>query len=454
VVNFGLAQVVNFRLSFPEDRRKYKSAEEIYLNTTELHMYFENNPTAWFVDQNYPEDMEQLFKELSIGDIPRVKRKNKDDRGYVIIRDDHSSHKRGLNGFDPDIEADGLEHAIKHPSIEKSLFIWNRIAIPNKDCIRGVVESSSRQTFENSKKNEQISQKFGQLLMQNDWLPDKQGNFYKPSELEHDDLPDSFVRDEKLAEQIEMKKDVAAKFFEEAGISQDTIKIAKELEMHPELLEEFRKKLQPVAPDEESTATETVLDRIDYKDKLINSFNQPGKTELQESTTDEGKVINHGRRARKIQKDIKEDKANEPPPEERSKKIPRKVWEGKNCEARIFLQKQYNGKCQICGQTFIKRNGQPYFEGLYLVSRTNARRIDRAGNILCLCANHSAQLQHGSVEAGDIIEQIKSFIIENDEERNPPMLRIKLCGKECKITYTEKHLLDLQELLRASESQE
>ena len=443
---------IRFLSAVNGDIKNYKSAKEIYFNITELHMYFENNQNTWFIDKSYPPDLEQLFKELSIGDIPKVKRKNKDNRGYVIIQNFHGAHKRGLNGFDPDIEVDGLEYAIKHPSIKKSLFIWNRIAIPNTDCIRGVVESSSRQTFENSKKNKQISQKFGQLLIQNDWLPDKQGKLHKPSELELDGLPDSFVRDEKLADQIEMKKDVVAKLAEEAGISQDTIKIAKELEMHPELLEEFRKKIQPVAPDEESREPETGPNKINYNDKLKNSFNQPGKTELQETTTDEGKVINHGRRARKIQEGIEEDKANEPSIEERFSKIPKKVWEGKNYDARIFIQKQYNGKCQICGQTFIKRNGQPYFEGLYLVSRTNARWIDRAGNILCLCANHSAQLQHGSVEAGDIIEKIKSFIIENEEERNPPMLRIKLCGKECKIIYTEKHLLDLQELLISSKS--
>jgi len=432
---------------------EYKCAEDIYKNASELHHYFQGNSEAWFICDDYPDEILSLLDELRINGQPKVTKKSPDTNGFVIISKSHSYHRRGIKGFDPDIKVDGLEYAINHPSIEKSLFIWNRIAIPNKNCIRGVVESSSRKTYENSKNNEQISQQFGQLLMQNDWLPDKQGDFYKPSELEHDDLPDSFVWDEKLAEQIEMKKDVVAKLAEEANISQDTIKIAKELEMHPELLEEFRKKLQPIAPDDESTATETVLDKIDYKDKLINSFNQPRKTELQESTTGEGKVINHGRRARKIQEGIEEDKANEPSPEERFNKIPKKVWEGKNYDARIFIQEQYNGKCQICGQTFIKRNGQPYFEGLYLVSRTNARWIDRAGNILCLCANHSAQLQHGSVEAGDIIEKIKSFIIENDEERNPPMLRIKLCGKECKITYTEKHLLDLQELLRASESQ-
>jgi hypothetical protein len=210
----------------------------------------------------------------------------------------------------------------------------------------------------------------------------------------------------------------------------------------------------PEKPSKESAEEEiNHANEINYGRELEKSLNRAGKTEPLDQITDDGKVINHRRRAGKIKGYIEEDKANEPSPSVRSKKIPQKVWEGKNYEARKFLEEQYNGKCQLCDQTFIKRDGKPYFEGFYLVSRTNARWIDRAGNILCLCANHSAQLQHGSVEVNDIKEQINSFVIENKEEKNPPVLEIKLCGKKCKITYTEKHFLDLQGLLNTSKCQ-
>lgn len=36
------------------------------------------------------------------------------------------------------------------------------------------------------------------------------------------------------------------------------------------------------------------------------------------------------------------------------------------------------------GATFPKRDGQPYFEGIYLVSRTSARWLDQPANVLCL----------------------------------------------------------------------
>jgi hypothetical protein len=65
--------------------------------------------------------------------------------------------------------------------------------------------------------------------------------------------------------------------------------------------------------------------------------------------------------------------------------LPRKVWDDKNPDVRQFLLEQYAGRCQICTATFPKRDGNPYFEILYLVSHTSAAWIDRPGDVLCLC---------------------------------------------------------------------
>jgi len=214
---------IKFIRAINGNKEEYKAAKEIYLNTDELRMFFENNPDVWFLDKTYPEDLEPLFKKLSVGVSPRVKRENKSDKGHVVIQDSHGWHERGLNGFDPDIEVDGLKQALTHPTIEKAKYIWNQIVIPNAECIRGIVESSSRKTYEHSEKETKISIKFGRLLMDTPWLPDKQGNFYKPAELKLDDLPESFIRDEKLVNQLGMKKDVVAKLAEETGIEPEDI---------------------------------------------------------------------------------------------------------------------------------------------------------------------------------------------------------------------------------------
>jgi hypothetical protein len=431
--------------------KNYRAPKDVYLNCDDLRMYFDDNPDTWFVDTSYPEDLKPLFKKLSVNDRPRVERKSKNDKGHVVIQDSHGSHKRGLNGFDPDIEVDGLKFAIEHPTLEKSEFIWNHVAIKNSDCIRGIVESSSRKTYEDSNKREEISHNFGRLLMDTPWLPDKQGNFHKPAELKLDDLPESFVRDEKLVNQLGMKKDVVAKLAEEAGISQDTINIAKELENHPELLEEFRKKIRPVASDKESTETETDTDKICYKDELQKSFNRPGETELQEQAIDTGKVKDPDRRREKSYEEHKKRLDHEPKPNERRKETMRTILEGPDEQVREYLFQFYDGKCQICGKTFPERNGNPFFIANYIVPKKLARFIDTPANALCLCADHFAKWQHGAVEAEGIIGQIENFKTESEGGNCKPVLKIILCGEECEIKFIEKHLLDLQELLRASE---
>jgi hypothetical protein len=290
------------------------------------------------------------------------------------------------------------------------------------------------------------------LLIDNAWLPTPDGSFVRPSELSPDDLPNSFIRYDKLTDLLGMKKDVVAKLAEEAGISQDTIKIAKELESNPELLEEFRKRIQPVASDKESTGMETGPDKIDYKDELGKYFNRPGETELQEKATDTGKVRHPDRRRDKSYEEHKKRLDSEPKPTERRKETIRTILEGPDEQVREYLFQLYGGKCQICGKTFPERDGKPYFIANYIVPKKLARFVDTPANALCLCADHFAKWQHGAVEAENTSGQIDAFKTETEGKNSLPILRIKLCGEECEIEFKEKHLLDLQELLRASES--
>ena len=59
---------------------------------------------------------------------------------------------------------------------------------------------------------------------------------HKPEELGLDDLPESFKRDEELANQLGMKKDVVAQLAEEAGVP---IEFIKQLRSNPREYEEF-----------------------------------------------------------------------------------------------------------------------------------------------------------------------------------------------------------------------
>ncbi len=127
------------------------------------------------------------------------------------------------------------------------------------------------------------------------------------------------------------------------------------------------------------------------------------------------------------------------------------LLEGTDPQVRSTLEEWYGGKCQICGETFPERNGRPFFMENYIVKRKIARQNDNYANALCLCADHFAKWQHGSVEADNIFEQIKSLKPKSEGGDGNLKITMKLCGEECQITFNEKHLLALQEVLKMAE---
>ena len=190
-------------------------------------------------------------------------------------------------------------------------------------------------------------------------------------------------------------------------------------------------------------------EKISYSEEIRKRFNR-GK--INPSPGDNyfppGPVRDPARRKSAIEEEIDKARQREPLPEQRFKRVPVRVWEAKNYEGRPFLKEQYGGKCQICNSTFSKQNGEPYFEGLYLVSHTRARWLDRPGNVLCLCANCCAKFEHGTVEAENIEQQITNWKCKAEGGMEEPFLQVRLCGDDVKIRFTERHMLDLQVLCK------
>ena len=77
----------------------------------------------------------------------------------------------------------------------------------------------------------------------------------------------------------------------------------------------------------------------------------------------------------------------------------------------------------------------PYFEALYLVARTKARWIDRPGNVLCLCATCCVKLQHGPVEAEDLMEQVLNWRPEAEGGDEPANLCMSVCGEGVVVPF-------------------
>ena len=422
---------------------EFKKPSEVYFRSDVLEVFFKNNLDIWFVQDEYSDDnFLELLARLSAKKNPRI-----DKKKWWPWDGKHTK------GFEYNYNRmEGLEAFLKtRESEDESLVLWNLLIslLDNNEIrLRGKLIYSSNKQFptDRTKEEEKFSDIYG-LLAEYRWLPDQSGMFHKPNEISIDDLPESFQRDDKITEQLGMKKDAVAKLAEAAGISQGVINIAKELERKPQLLAECRKRLLTVTPNNGSSEPETGLVQIDYTKKLHQSFNKPGKTEIQEQVLDDGKVRKPERRRNKIGDEYSERFHNEPSADERRKETISTILEGPDEQVRYYLYLLYGGKCQICGQSFSERDGKPFFVANYIVPRKIARAIDTPANALCLCADHFAKWQHGAKEGKDIIEQIRSFKMEAEGGSEKPILKFKICDEECEITFKEKHILELQELM-------
>jgi len=194
------------------------------------------------------------------------------------------------------------------------------------------------------------------------------------------------------------------------------------------------------------------LSILSYPDVFRKALDKPSRFTSTEEDLEYGIVSNPSRRRERTRNEIATALQSEPVREDRYEFVRVGRWVAKNEATRVKLREWYGGKCQICGATFQKRNGDPYFEGLYIVSRTRANWIDRPGNVLCLCANCCAQFLYGSVEAtSDIMERIKSLRTHHEGGEEMPSFQIALCGRLVNITLNEKHLIDMQQLLSVEE---
>lgn len=400
---------VRFLRSYNGQTITYKAPKDIYSNIPELHQYFQNNPESYFICDDYPEELTSLFSDLGINQEPKITKRNTDSNGFVIISKSRGYHRRGINGFDPDIKVDGLENALANPSIEKSQFIWNKIAQPHSNCIRGIIERSSRQTYENSKKEAHISY-IGRLLIDTKWLP-KSDEFVTPNELSLDDLPVSFIQDEKLADQLEMKKDVTAELAAKAGISPEMLLYAKLLEQNPDIRE--------------------LVDKALNEKRAKPAF--PTRN-----------VSNRDRRQEKISEQMADAPEKKYEPRARSVRITEATQ-----YTRISLKEQYTNDdgqmvCQICKKEmpFRKRDNEYYFEAVEALSRKHFTQEHEA-QFLALCPLCAAMYKEFVKRDVDATEKLKVAILsENDLE-----VTVELGEWSSTIGFVETHYNDLRTIL-------
>ena len=174
----------------------------LYQRSKELDSYFDGNPDAWFAGDGYGPWLAQL-REMGVREAVEVRARTPGPLGYVVIVDEFARQERGLDGFDPGAEIDGLDFALDHPTPARSEYVWNVLLGPNRGLVAGVVEKAIRPSFADSAL-ETVPSAIGAAAASRAWLPGPDGAFRRPADLSLDDLPPTFTRDETLAHALGM----------------------------------------------------------------------------------------------------------------------------------------------------------------------------------------------------------------------------------------------------------
>ena len=391
----------------------YIKPDGTYFDKNDLQTYFAGNENIWFVKQDYDQSALELFKQLGAADSVRVKCTQRNRQGHIPICSQHGWHRRGLYGFDPDIEIEGLKYAITHPTEKRSLFIWINIAAPYAECICGIVETSTRKTYEDSRKESHISE-FGQFLRDTAWLPGIDNQFYKPSELTLDDLPDAFIRDEKLADQLGMKKNVVAKLAEEIGIPTEYIEFMKQ---NPEKIKQL-------------------MDNVSAKEQKPSFPERP--------------VSDPDRRGERLSEQIND--------------APDKEYKHKNRSIRTtagkidpipWLRNHYTNNdglliCQICktDKSFKRRDGEFHFEKKEAFSEDFFTKEHEA-QYLALCPRCAAMYNHFITKDNDAMVSLKNVLVHSENTEIP----LQLGELSTSLRFVETHFHDIKVILKKANGQ-
>jgi hypothetical protein len=150
----------------------------LYQRAKDLDIYFDGNPDVWFAGDTYGPWLTQL-RVMGVREAVEVRARPPGPLGHVTLVDEFARQERGIDGFDPAAEIDGLDFAPGHPSAARSEYVWNTLLGPNRGLVAGVVEQAIRPSYADSSLAS-VPSAIGVAAGSAAWLPGPDGAFRRP----------------------------------------------------------------------------------------------------------------------------------------------------------------------------------------------------------------------------------------------------------------------------------
>ncbi|WP_297085433.1 GreA/GreB family elongation factor [uncultured Draconibacterium sp.] len=357
-----------------------------------------------------------------------------------------------------------IHRPFKKPKIKTSLIIWNELSkLQDVSCFDAIYKangSSVTRTCDSDVIEE---------LQENAWIPNSNGEFFKPQDITEDTLHQNFkINDQngwlsrinfgQNAIKNQKLENVKEEIKEHTGYSLSTLEEAHKVGITEE---EISKLIQ-----------DKKRKKIDLKDGIKNHNRN---IDSDNSSLNPSIVSNAEKYREKAQQQLYEN-INRSENNHKSYNYSKKVKIGKS-ETLEFLKKQYQGHCQICGFTFSQTgNKGNYFEMFDWLSEKISNQetnIIEVGTSLSLCSRCHSILKHGDFGADflDSIQEIeksdyKNFaecfeLVVNEKdipevfefiEMDMYKLPIRKLNQEENIFFSEEHFIHFHNVLTLHEN--
>ncbi|MCW5941794.1 MAG: hypothetical protein KIS66_06165 [Fimbriimonadaceae bacterium] len=403
-----------------DSKLSLRRPQEVKVPTQELAFWFAGDPEVWFVSGDLLE--EEVWEHIStflnagrqavLDTVAPVYRSANHD-GHVTLANEWGDHRRGLHRFDPGATIPGLEFALANINEERARFLWN-LLLSSSHLIRGMVEVSSRQSFENSRISERRSP-IGDLCMSSAWLPDHSQTWHSPDEVSLEDLPEGFEvtspQAEALAAALGFKNAGEREALRHLGIPAEDAWVIRSLAQNPALYLRIKAELARDAA------------RVSFPTSSIPDIGRLAQV-----------VEEEAHNAPEITYEVKS----------RSVRTSSPIAQ----DSRTYLASRYTDddeelRCQACEQPMPFRldDGSPYFEAIQFLHLV---RQELYQNRLALCPVCAAKFQHAIGSSDE--EIFAQFMSLSAEFTTMPVVLARAAST---IRFNPRHIVELQMAVRA-----